>query len=148
MPYMPVTALILSIMGTLFAALLLPMWNVSFIGQAHTSALLIIAGAAIPAIAIGSFWKADTTVLPHELDSMRSLVDSGIYSFTRNPMYLGMALVLTGIGVALGTPITLAITSLFVFVINRWQIRPEEQAMERIFGQQFADYKSRVRRWI
>jgi protein-S-isoprenylcysteine O-methyltransferase Ste14 len=75
-------------------------------------------------------------------------VDSGIYRFTRNPMYLGMLLVLTAGAVYLGNLAAFAVLPLFVLSMNRLQIRPEERFMREKFGDAYRDYAARVRRWI
>ena len=72
----------------------------------------------------------------------------GVYRFTRNPMYLGMVLVLIGWAVFLASPITLIFVPLFVLYINRFQITPEERVLTSIFGAEYVDYKNRVRRSV
>ena len=99
-------------------------------------------------IAIRRFYEVDTTVMPDEMDRSSALVTSGIFGISRNPMYLGMAAVITGVGIGLGTWVTLAVSGLFVFWITENQIKPEERALAKIFGSEFKDYKSKVRRWI
>lgn len=76
------------------------------------------------------------------------LVTSGIYSATRNPMYLGMAVILAGLAVYLGNVVALFGLLLFVAIITRVQIIPEEQILSAKFGAPFEVYASRVRRWI
>jgi protein-S-isoprenylcysteine O-methyltransferase Ste14 len=75
-------------------------------------------------------------------------VDSGIYRFTRNPMYLGMLLVLTAGAVYLGNLAAFAVLPVFVVCMNRLQICPEERFMQEKFGEAYRDYTARVRRWI
>jgi protein-S-isoprenylcysteine O-methyltransferase Ste14 len=106
------------------------------------------AGILISVLGVVSFKRAKTTVNPTKPGSANSLVISGIYQLSRNPMYLGFFLVLCGWMAFLGNLLTLPFPGLFVFYMNRFQILPEEKALERIFGQQFIDYKSKVRRWI
>jgi protein-S-isoprenylcysteine O-methyltransferase Ste14 len=77
-----------------------------------------------------------------------SLVTGGIYRWTRNPMYLGMALALAGWGLYLGNFGALALVGLFVMYIDRYQIDPEERALTARFGDAFAAYRRRVRRWL
>ena len=105
-------------------------------------------GVVIAMIAIRRFYEADTTVMPDEMERSSSLVTGGIFGFSRNPMYLGMAAVITGVGFGLGTWITLAVLGLFVYWITENQIKPEERALVKIFGSEFEDYKKSVRRWI
>jgi|TARA_B100001094_G_scaffold13272_1_gene11643 protein-S-isoprenylcysteine O-methyltransferase Ste14 len=119
-----------------------------FSGQVFVSIILVVVGIAIGLIAIRRFYQVDTTVLPDEMDSSSVLVTGGIFKISRNPMYLGMATVITGVGVGLGTWVMLPILGLFVFWITENQIKPEEHALVKIFGKEFEDYKSKVRRWI
>ena len=119
-----------------------------FSGQVFVSIILVVVGIAIGLIAIRRFYQVDTTVLPDEMDSSSALVTGGIFKISRNPMYLGMATVITGVGVGLGTLVMLPILGLFVFWITENQIKPEEHALVKIFGSKFEDYKSKVRRWI
>ena len=77
-----------------------------------------------------------------------TLVATGVYSFTRNPMYLGMVLVLLAWTVFLASPWTLAGPALFALYITRFQIVPEERVLAELFGNSFAAYRKRVRRWI
>ncbi len=106
------------------------------------------AGAVIGFAGVVSFRKAETTVNPLKPDECTSLVSSGIYRFTRNPMYLALLLALLGWGLILSDLYSLAWSAVFVLYINRFQIQPEERALEKRFGAEFTRYQSRVRRWI
>jgi protein-S-isoprenylcysteine O-methyltransferase Ste14 len=75
-------------------------------------------------------------------------VCSGAYRFTRNPMYLGLLLVLFGWAAALSSALTLAGPVIFAEYISRFQIKPEERALAALFGSQYEQYKRRVRRWL
>ena len=111
------------------------------IGCAAVGVLIAVSGAL-------TFRRAGTTVNPMKPDKAASLVVSGVFSFTRNPMYLGLLLALTAWGVYLSNAVAFLFLPAFVAYINRFQIVPEERALASLFGQQFADYKSRVRRWL
>ena len=112
--------------------------------------LLIFAGlgAYVGLAAVASFGKANTTVNPLTPESISSLVVSGIFNRSRNPMYLALLLALTGWGLYLANIFSLLMAVGFVLYMNRFQIQPEECALEEIFGSEFNDYKKRVRRWI
>jgi len=71
-----------------------------------------------------------------------------IYQYSRNPMYLGFAIILAAWALALGSPLTLLGVVAFVLYMNRFQIAPEEWALEALFGESFVRYRARVRRWI
>lgn len=114
-------------------AILIPLW---------------LAGIAIIAVAIIQFARLKTTANPLEPEKSTSLSTNGIYRFTRNPMYLGMAVLLLTWGVFLGNPLNLVSLAGFVFVITQWQIKPEEAALRGLFGDEYEMYCRRVRRWI
>jgi len=77
-----------------------------------------------------------------------SLVTSAPYTFTRNPMYLGLTIVLFGFAVFFGSIVMLLAPIAFVVIIDRMVIPREEANMERLFGPTYVEYKLRVRRWI
>lgn len=107
-----------------------------------------LAGVAITGLAVLSFRRARTTVNPIKPFSTSSLVTWGIYDFTRNPMYLGMLFVLIGWALYLGNALAFLFLPAFIFYMNRFQIEPEERALTALFGPEFLEYASRVRRWI
>lgn len=95
-----------------------------------------------------SFRRARTTVNPLKPEAASALVTSGIYRYTRNPMYVGFALWLLAWGLYLASPLVLLGVLGFVLYMNRLQIAPEERALGRLFGAAFAAYRQRVRRWL
>jgi protein-S-isoprenylcysteine O-methyltransferase Ste14 len=109
---------------------------------------LAAAGAVTDVLAIVSFVRAKTTVNPMKPASASSLVMSGIYKLTRNPMYLGSLLLLAAWAIYLSNVVALLWLPAFVFYMNRFQIIPEEQALAALFGDEFAAYKARTRRWL
>ena len=104
---------------------------------------LVIAGAGVRTIR-----RADTTLNPLKPETSSALVTSGIYRYTRNPMYLGMATWLLAWSAWLGTPIGLLGAPLFMLYMNQFQIGPEERALRTLFGAEFEAYAARVRRWF
>ena len=92
--------------------------------------------------------RANTTWRPMTPGQATSLVTSGVYSLSRNPIYLGMLLVMLGWAVALASLAALALSSVFVLYLDRFQIGPEERALSAILGQEYLDYLARVRRWV
>jgi protein-S-isoprenylcysteine O-methyltransferase Ste14 len=107
-----------------------------------------VAGAIISGLGIVSFRQARTTVNPMKPDSASSLVVSGIYRLTRNPMYLGFLSVLFGWAIFLSNALAFVFLPVFVLYMNRFQIKPEEKALRTLFGPQFVMYAARVRRWL
>ena len=95
-----------------------------------------------------SFRRAKTTVNPLKPETASVLVTSGVYSYTRNPMYLGLAIILLAWTLYLGAPGGMVAVAGFVAYIQRFQIIPEERAMAQLFGEQFIIYCGKVRRWI
>jgi protein-S-isoprenylcysteine O-methyltransferase Ste14 len=94
------------------------------------------------------FRRARTTVNPMKLEAVSALVTSGIFRWTRNPMYLGFALVLVAWAAYLANPLSLLGVAFLIAYLNRFQIAPEERVLERRFGDQFLAYRESVRRWL
>ncbi|MEO6004494.1 MAG: isoprenylcysteine carboxylmethyltransferase family protein [Opitutus sp.] len=112
------------------------------------TAALMAAGAGCSLGGVLSFRRARTTVNPMTPEAATTLVISGIYRFTRNPMYLGFALLLGAWATWLANPVALLALPLFVSYLNRFQIRAEEAALHARFGSAFTHYQAQVRRWI
>jgi protein-S-isoprenylcysteine O-methyltransferase Ste14 len=109
---------------------------------------LAIVGAVVIVLGVLSFRRARTTVNPMAPGSSSSLVCSGIYALSRNPMYLGLLAILLGWAVFLSNAIAFLLLPAFVLYMNRFQIEPEERALAARFGPEAAAYRSRVRRWL
>ena len=109
---------------------------------------LALSGFAFASAGIREFRKAHTTVNPLQPEQVASMVTSGVFRHTRNPMYLGMLCLLAAWGVWLGRAVPLIVLPVFVLYMNRFQIRPEERALARRFGTRFDEYARRVRPWI
>jgi len=109
---------------------------------------LAAVGAGVAMAGVVSFRLAKTTVNPLKPAAASSLVVSGIYHVTRNPMYLGALLVLIGWAVFLANALAFAFSVTFVLYLNRFQIAPEENALTTRFGSEFSAYCAKVRRWI
>ena len=109
---------------------------------------VVVIGIAIAGMGVFSFNQAKTTVNPMKPESSSALVVSGIYQLTRNPMYLGILLLLLGWGIFLSNALAFLILPGFVLYMNRFQIEPEERALTHIFGQEFVTYRNQARRWI
>lgn len=110
--------------------------------------LVALAGGAVCLAGVASFRRARTTVNPLKPESASSLVVVGIYRHTRNPMYLGFAIILLGWCVFLGSALAVLGVAVFVLYIGRFQIRPEERALRELFGAEFDAFCGRVRRWV
>jgi protein-S-isoprenylcysteine O-methyltransferase Ste14 len=108
--------------------------------------LLVAAGVGICVFAAGIFDGRGTTKIPTGEPAV--FVVQRPYTFTRNPMYLGVTIILAGFAVFFGSIVMLVAPVAFFVVIDGKVIPREEQTMERLFGQQYLDYQSRVRRWL
>ncbi len=105
-------------------------------------------GVVIIGWAMLSFLEAQTTVNPMKPSSASSLVTSGIYRHSRNPMYLGMLLILVGWALYLANILTFLVLPAFILYMNQFQIKPEERALTARFGREYLEYMSQVHRWI
>ena len=110
--------------------------------------LFTMAALVIGIAGVAAFRQANTTVNPLEPENCSQLVDSGIYRYTRNPMYLALLFALLGWGSFLNNPWSLVPVAAFVLYIDHYQIRPEENALETAFGEAFQRYRQRVRKWL
>lgn len=108
----------------------------------------VLSGLTIDICAILAFRKAKTTVNPVRPENTSTLVDSGIYSLSRNPMYLGLLLLLSALSVYLGSTLALLMLPMFIWYLNTFQIKPEESMLLQHFGYDYSEYCQRVRRWI
>jgi len=120
----------------------------SMAGLRPGALLLAALGVGIATAGVVSCRRAQTTVNPFRPEEASELVTTGIYGYTRNPMYLGMAVVLLGWATWLASAWALAGIAAFVAYLTRFQIVPEERALERLFGAAFTEYRARVNRWL
>lgn len=111
-------------------------------------AVCFILAGFVGVAGVYEFHRANTTIHPVKVEDASTVVQTGIFAYTRNPMYLGLFLLL--FGYAYWHQNVLAIVFAFTFIpyMTRFQITPEERALEKLFGEQYRQYKQRVRRWI
>jgi protein-S-isoprenylcysteine O-methyltransferase Ste14 len=135
----------------------LAMWGVSRDAAAsaapeHVRLPLVIAlaivGAAFDLSGLIAFRRARTTINPMKPHSTSSMVDSGVYRVTRNPMYVGLVFLLCAWAVFLWSWWALPGPFAFAAYIGRFQIAPEEKALTALFGAEYLAYKAKVRRWL
>lgn len=129
-------------------ALAIPQLSVPFRGSFLLMLALIAVGFIIEVIAIFMFMRAKTTVNPLAPQKTQKLVISGLYKYSRNPMYLGLCFMLLGYAVWLANPISTLVLFGFVWWITEFQIKPEEEVLREKFGQDYLDYQSQVGRWL
>ena len=138
-----VAAVLMWLGGAYFATL-----NIQIPFQSVLAWVIGLSGAYASALGVIEFRRAKTTVDPTKPNSASTLVRTGIYRHTRNPMYVGFLLMLAGWAVAVGNVASILILPAFVVYMNRFQIKPEERALASIFGDDFKVYCSEARRWI
>jgi protein-S-isoprenylcysteine O-methyltransferase Ste14 len=133
------------------------MWGVSLAAPAAPLPLNIrvvaaiaiaLAGIAFSIAGVAAFRGAKTTLNPLKPGTTSALVTSGVYRFTRNPMYVGLALGLLGWALFLSSAWNLLGPLAFILYVTRYQIVPEERALSGIFGAAYSEYRARVRRWL
>lgn len=122
--------------------------SLAVVWRIGAGAALAGAGALVALAGVLAFRKHETTVNPLTPERSSSLVASGIYRYSRNPMYLGFLMALLGLAVLLASWVSALWLPVFVVYMNRFQILPEERALERGFGREFMAYARTVRRWI
>lgn len=114
----------------------------------YISITLLSVAIIIGFLAIYSFRKHQTTVNPSKPESSSKVVNTGIYQLSRNPMYLAMLLALISYGLYLENMVSFIICGIFVWYISKFQIRPEERMLTKIFGAEYTHYQQQVRRWL
>ena len=112
------------------------------------SGLSLLIGIGVLVSAVASFRKQKTTVNPLDIEKASSLVISGVFKYSRNPMYLGMVFILLSIALKFNLIGGIILTLLFTIFITRFQIIPEEVVMEKLFKEEFDSYKKKTRRWL
>lgn len=110
--------------------------------------IFLLWGGVMGLFGVISFLRVKTTVDPIKPEKASTLVDTGVYKISRNPMYLGLGLLLIAFAFYLKSIASLLVVVLFMIYMTRFQIIPEEKAMIKLFGDEYIDYMKRVRRWI
>jgi protein-S-isoprenylcysteine O-methyltransferase Ste14 len=105
-------------------------------------------GILVLVLGMLAFRRAKTTINPVNIKAASSVVTSGVYRYTRNPMYVGLTLALVGWAVHIGVPFVLVGPVVFMLFITRFQIIPEERVLTSKFGEEYRKYREQVRRWL
>lgn len=130
------------------AAYLFPDLTFEIPFQTVFAALISLVGVTIDLVSVRRFFVSGTTVTPISPEKTSSLVTGGLYAFSRNPMYLGLAFILTGFTVWMANLAGFVVVAGFVLYITRFQIMPEEKVLSEKFGAIYEEYRSKTRRWL
>lgn len=123
-------------------------YQFDFAYQSIISLVIAFIGICIISVAIVQFKQFKTTVNPLKPELASALVTNGIFKLSRNPMYLGMLLLIIGLWVNTGAVLGFILVPSFIAYLNYFQIAPEERAMRKIFANSYNAYFHQVRRWI
>jgi protein-S-isoprenylcysteine O-methyltransferase Ste14 len=145
----PPVAVVLCTASLMWAvARFLPVGDVQLPARIFFAIACAGAGVVTSGLGVMAFRRARTTVNPTKPGATSALVHSGVYSLTRNPMYLGFLLILCGWAILLCNAFVFPFLPMFILYLNRFQIQPEERALTKNFRAVFPGYTARVRRWI
>lgn len=126
----------------------LPFGQFEFFGRKYLMGALLVGGVLVAAIALVQLATNKTTVNPAHPEKSVKLVDTGIYAYSRNPMYLALLMVLLAWGLGLGNAFNTLLAAAFVGYMNRFQIKAEEEALHSLFGKEYRQYCIKTRRWF
>ncbi len=126
----------------------LPIGGFDFFGRRFLEFFLAGVAIIVAVVALIQFFLSKTTIDPSKPQKTNALVTTGLYNYSRNPMYLAMLLLLLAWILVLGNAFNILLTAGFVGYMNRFQIVPEEEILQKRFGKDYANYKVLVRRWF
>jgi|TARA_B100002019_G_C21088097_1_gene507193 protein-S-isoprenylcysteine O-methyltransferase Ste14 len=110
--------------------------------------ITIVAGLIIIFVAAKQFKAANTTINPTKPETASVLVSNGVFSYSRNPMYLGMLIIIIGFSIIHNLIAIIVFMPLWIIYMINFQIIPEEEAMKILFKEEFLNYSKKTRRWI
>ncbi|QDG78370.1 isoprenylcysteine carboxylmethyltransferase family protein [Labrenzia sp. PHM005] len=126
----------------------LPFASISPAFQGTVAFVVALIGCAFGGQAVVAFIKAKTTVHPMKPEEASTLVTTGFFKVSRNPMYFGLLCLLLAAGIHWGTLTLVIIGPLFIWYMTEFQIKPEEERLKEVFGEDYLAYLEKVRRWI
>lgn len=144
----PVVQVLIAVLLMKISSLLWPELTLSWPFHKLIAQILLILSIVVGISAIVNFRTHKTTVNPTKPETSSTIVSSGIYAFSRNPMYLAMLIALLSLAYYLQHLASLPVILIFIGYMTRFQIIPEEKALTKSFGQEYIDYLSKVRRWL
>ena len=125
-----------------------PALKFSLGGSTALAVGLGVIGLGSGILGVTQFRKAQTTPNPQALEEVSSLVTSGVYQYSRNPMYVGLVLILFSWALYLSHFLAFVLLPIFILYMTRFQIQPEERMLAQKFGKAYQAYKAKVRRWV
>lgn len=143
----PPILLLLSILGMYLLSRFYPVMTFDFDGKSLLISMLCFIGVIPGFTAIIAFAKANTTIDPRYPQKTSRLVTTGIYRLTRNPMYLGLVFFLFAAAFYFSALSCFVVVPVFIWVMNNFQIEPEEAVLLAMFGEDYQHYCQTVRRW-
>jgi len=143
----PLQAIIVAIV-MLALTKFVPIFYVSIPAKFLIAVVIAICGLTLSVLGVVAFRSAQTTIDPRYPENSKCIVDSGVYKISRNPMYLGLTVILFAWAIVLESLVAMLILPLFIWYINTFQIKPEERALLKKFNSEYGQYCSRVRRWL
>ena len=144
----PVAQVIITAAAMYGVSKMVPALTFSLNGSTALAVALGVMGLSLGIMGVTQFRIAQTTPNPQALEKVSSLVTSGVYQYSRNPMYVGLVLILLGWAFYLSHFLAFVLLPIFILYITRFQIQPEERMMAQKFGKTYQDYLNKVRRWI
>lgn len=144
----PVAQVIITAAAMYGVSKMVPALTFSLNGSTALAVGLGVMGLSLGIMGVTQFRIAQTTPNPQALEQVSSLVTSGVYQYSRNPMYVGLVLILLGWAFYLSHFLAFVLLPIFILYMTRFQIQPEERMMAQKFGKIYQDYLNKVRRWI
>ncbi|WP_201581425.1 methyltransferase family protein [Psychrobacter glacincola] len=144
----PVAQVIITAAAMYGVSKMVPALTFSLNGSTALAVALGVMGLSLGIMGVTQFRIAQTTPNPQALEKVSSLVTSGVYQYSRNPMYVGLVIILLGWAFYLSHLLAFVLLPIFILYITRFQIQPEERMMAQKFGKTYQDYLNKVRRWI
>jgi len=144
----PVAQVIITAAAMYGVSKMVPALTFSLNGSTALAVGLGVMGLSLGIMGVTQFRIAQTTPNPQALEQVSSLVTSGVYQYSRNPMYVGLVLILLGWAFYFSHFLAFVLLPIFILYMTRFQIQPEERMMAQKFGKTYQDYLNKVRRWI
>ncbi len=144
----PPVVLFVSMLLTYGLSRFIPVLQLGLPYPKFISAVFTLIGLLVLLLAAIAFWRVDTTVHPHTPNETKTVVQTGLFAVSRNPMYVGMLFILLGVCYFYSTLTGFIAPVFFVAYITAFQIKPEEEVLAAKFGEDYMHYKSTVRRWL